>query len=209
MIGKIVIYMDDILIFTWTMEEYWDIVRWVLQILANNKLSLYPKKCKFHQTKVEYLGVILLQDSVEADPTKIKEVTNWPEPHDRREVWQFLGFCIFYQRFIPGFTKVAKPLMELTGKKEWKWKDEEKDTFNKPKNKIMNPPILAIPDSKRKMRLKTDISGYTIGGVLSQQQEDDSWKPIVYLSRTMNETERNYEIYDWELLAIMKGLKQW
>jgi len=76
MIGKIVIYMDDILIFTWTMEEYWDIVRWVLQILANNKLSLYPKKCKFHQTKVEYLGVILLQDSVEADPTKIKEVTN-------------------------------------------------------------------------------------------------------------------------------------
>ena len=86
--------------------------------------------------------------------------------------------------------------MELTGKKEWKWKDKEKDTFNKPKNKIMNPPILAIPDSKRKMRLKTDISGYTIGGVLSQQEEDDSWKPIVYLSRTMNETERNYEIYD-------------
>ena len=71
-----------------------------------------------------------------------------------------------------------------------------------------NPPILAISDSKRKMRLETDASGYAIGGILSQQQEDDSWKPIAYLSRAMNETERNYEIYDRELLAIMEGLKQ-
>ena len=115
----------------------------------------------------------------------------------------------FYRRFIPGFAKVAKPLTELTGKKEWKWKDEEKDVFNKLKNKMMNPPILAIPDSKRKMRLETDASEYAIGGVLSQQQEDNSWKSIAYLSRTMNETERNYEIYNQELLAIMEGLKQW
>ena len=73
----------------------------------------------------------------------------------------------------------------------------------------MNPPILAIPDSKRKMRLETDASGYAIGGVLSQQQENDSWKPIAYLSRAMNEMERNYKIYNRELLAIMEGLKQW
>jgi len=74
MAEKIVIYMDNILIFTQTMEEHQDIVRWVLQILANNKLSLYPKKCKFHQTKIEYLGVILLQDSIETNPTKTKGV---------------------------------------------------------------------------------------------------------------------------------------
>ena len=73
----------------------------------------------------------------------------------------------------------------------------------------MNPPILAIPDSKRKMCLETNVLGYTIEGVLSQQQEDNSWKLIAYLSRAMNETERNYEIYDWELLVIMEGLKQW
>jgi len=74
---------------------------------------------------------------------------------------------------------------------------------------MMNPPILAIPDSKRKMRLETDASGYAIGGVLSQQQEDNSWKPITYLSRAINETGRNYKIYNQELLVIMKGLKQW
>ena len=74
---------------------------------------------------------------------------------------------------------------------------------------MMNPPILAIPDSKRKMQLETNTSEYAIGGVLSQQQEDNSWKPIAYLSRAMNETERNYKIYNQELLAIMEGLKQW
>ena len=74
MAGKIVIYMDDILIFTQTMDEYRSIVKQVLQILADNKLSLYPKKCKFYQTKIEYLGVILSQDSIETDPTKTKGV---------------------------------------------------------------------------------------------------------------------------------------
>jgi len=97
------IHMDDILIFTQTMEEHRDIVRRVLQILADNKLSLHPKKCKFHQTKIKYLGVILLQDNIEADPTKIKGIAQWPESRDKREVQQFLGFCNFYHRFIPRF----------------------------------------------------------------------------------------------------------
>ena len=114
MSGKIIIYMDNILIFTQTMEEHKSIVWQVLQILANNKLSLHPKKCKFHQMKIEYLGVILSQDSVKADPTKIKEVAQWPEPQDKREVQQFLGFCNFYRKFIPGFAWIAKPLTELT-----------------------------------------------------------------------------------------------
>ena len=209
MSGKIVIYMNDILIFTQTMEEHRNIVQQVLQILANNKLSLHPKKCKFYQTKIEYLGVILSQDSVEADPTKIKGVAQWLEPWDKREVWQFLGFCNFYHKFIPGFTWLAKPLTELTGKKAWKWQEKEKSAFNKLKNKMTNPPMLAISYPKWKMWLETDASGYAIGGVLLQLQEDNSWRPIAYLSKAINETKRNYEIYDWELLAIMKGLKQW
>ena len=104
MSGKIVIYIDDILIFTQMIDEHKSIVRQVLQILADNKLLLYLKKCKFHQTKVEYLGVVLSQDNVETNPIKIKGVIYWPEPRDKREVWQFLGLCNFYYRFIPRFT---------------------------------------------------------------------------------------------------------
>ena len=115
---KIVIYIDDILIFMQTIEEHRSIVRQVLQILANNKLLLYPKKCKFHQTKIKYLRVIISQDSVEVDSTKTKGVVEWQEPQDKREVQQFLEFCNFYHRFIPRFVKIAKPLTELTGKRE-------------------------------------------------------------------------------------------
>ena len=86
MTGKIVIYIDNILIFTQTMEEHQDVVRRTLQILADNKLLLHPKKCKFHQTKIDYLGVILSQDSIEADPTKIKGVTQWLELQNKRKV---------------------------------------------------------------------------------------------------------------------------
>ena len=209
MLGKIVIYMDNILIFTWIMEKHRSIVWQVLQILANNKLLLYPRKCKFHQTQVEYLGVILLQDKVEADSAKIKGVAQWPEPQDKREIQQFLGFCNFYWRFIPGFAQVTKPLMELTKKKAWKWQEEERNVFNKLKNKMTNPPTLAILYPKWKMQLETNISGYAIEGVLLQLQEDNSWRPVAYLSKAINETKRNYEIYDQELLAIIEGLKQW
>jgi len=86
MSGKIVIYIDDILIFTQMIDEHRSIVRQVLQILADNKLLLHLKKCKFHQTKVEYLGVVLSQDNVETNPIKIKGVIYWPEPRDKREV---------------------------------------------------------------------------------------------------------------------------
>ena len=118
--GKIVIYINNILIFTQMMNEHRDIVKQVLQILANNKLSLHLKKCKFHQTKIDYLEVIISQDSIEANPIKTKGVADWPESHDKKEVQQFLGFCNFYCRFIPRFAKVTKLLIELMEKKEWK-----------------------------------------------------------------------------------------
>ena len=107
---------------------------------------------------------------------------------------------------IGGFAQIARQLTELTEKKEWL--EEKRGAFEKLK-RMTNTPTLAIPKPNKEFRMKVDASGYAVGGVLSQQQEDKSWKPIAYLSRSMNKTERNYEIYDQELLAIMTGLKQW
>jgi len=180
--GKIVIYMDDILIFSKTLTEHRVIVRKVLRILNNNKLSVQTKKCRFHQTRIDYLGIIISKDSIEVDPEKIKEVTDWPKPRNKCEIRQFLGFCNFYWRFIKGFAKVAKPLTELTGKKEWRWTQEERRAFEKLKRLMTTTPILAIPDPERKLRVEVDASGHTIGRVLSQLQPDESWRPISYIS---------------------------
>ena len=95
--GKIVVYMDDVLIFSKTLEEHVGIVKEVLEILNNNKLSIQTKKCRFHQTKIEYLGTIISKDKIEIDPVKIKGISDWPKPRDKCEVRQFLGFCNFYR----------------------------------------------------------------------------------------------------------------
>lgn len=121
---------------------------------------------------------------------------------------QFLGFCNFYHRFIPRFAKITKPLTKITGKKEYKWRDKEKNAFNKLKDKIMNPLTLAIPNLQQRLQLETNASGYVIGGVLSQQQENNSWRPIVYLLKAINKTERNYKIYNRKLLVTIEGLKK-
>jgi len=144
------------------------------RILNNNKLLFQTKKCWFHQTKIDYLSIIIFKDSIRVDPEKIKEVTDWPEPRDKHEIWQFLGFCNFYRQFIKGFAKVAKPLTELTDKKEWKWTQKERRAFEKLKRLMITTPILAIPNPEYKLWVKVDTSGHAIEGVLSQLQPDKS-----------------------------------
>ena len=119
-----------------------------------------------------------------------------------------LGFANFYRCFIQNFCHTAKPLNKLKGKKEWKWEEEHQKAFEELKEKITSQPVLALSRREGKFRVETDASGYTIGGVLSQEQEG-KWKPIAFLSRTMQPAERNYEIYDKELLAIVEALAKW
>ena len=97
---------------------------------------------------------------------------------------------------------------ELKGKKEWKWEKEHQEAFEELKEKITNQPVLSLPRREGKFKVETDASGYAIGGVLSQEQ-DGKWKLIAFLSRTMQSAERNYEIYNKELLAIVEALTKW
>ena len=120
----------------------------------------------------------------------------------------FLGFINFYQRFIQNFNHTAKLLNKLKGKKEWKWEEEHQRAFEELKEKITSQPVLALSRRKGKFRVEMDASGHAIGGVLFQEQEG-KWKPIAFLSRTMQLAERNYEIYDKELLAIVEALAKW
>ena len=126
---------------------------------------------------------------------KIKAVKEWKTPTKVKEIEIFLGFVNFYRRFIKNFSHIAKLLNELKGKREQTWIEEHQQAFKKLKKKITSQPVLFLLKKKGKFRVETDASGHAIGGVLSQEQEG-KWKPIVFLSRTMQPVERNYEIYD-------------
>ncbi len=206
--GKVVVYIDDILIFTETMEEQIEVVRRVLQILRDNHLYLKPEKCKFHQNKVEYLGLVVSHNSLEMDPVKVKGVAEWPTPKCKKDVQSFLGFVNFYRRFIKDFAQVAKPLHELTGKKDWKWTPRQQESFEALKTILTSTPILRMPTDSDPYRLEADSSDYAIGAVLSQEQEG-TWYPIAYMSKSLNDVERNYPIHDKELLAIIRALEEW
>ena len=128
--GKVSIYIDDIVIHTKTLEEHRHITREVLKILQANKLHIKPEKCEIEKEKIEYLGVVVSKGRVKMDPVKTKALTSWPTPKQLKELQSFLGFCNFYRRFIKDYSKIAKPLNQLTGKEEWKWEAEQQTAFD-------------------------------------------------------------------------------
>jgi len=177
-----------------------------MEHLQKHKLYLKPEKCEFDQSEVEYLGVIVGNGKIRMDPVKIQGISEWPTPKCKCDLQSFLGFCNFYRRFIHHFAQIAHPLHYLTGNIPFNWTSKCQTTFDQLKTLITSAPILTMANHYDKFRLETDASEYAIGAILSQQQED-RWKPIVYLSKSLTLTERNYEIYDRELLAIMAALQ--
>ena len=155
--------------------------------------------------EIPILGVIVGKGQVKMEQEEIKAVKEWKTPTKIKDVESFLGFANFYRQFIHNFSHTARPLNELKGKKEWKWEKKHQEAFEELKEKITSQPVLSLLKREGKFRVEIDVSGHTIGGVLSQEQ-DGKRKPIAFLSRTMQAAERNYEIYDKELLAIVEAL---
>ena len=208
--GKVAVYLDDILIYSHTVEEHRQVTHEVLQRLRAHDLYLRPEKCEFEREEVEYLGLIIRRGEVTMDPVKVHAVTNWPNPRNLRELRGFLGFANFYRRFIQDFARITRPLHDLTKRDApWLWGQSQQQAFNSLKNSFTLRPILAMWEPNRPTRLEVDASGYATGGVLLQQLEDGRWHPIAFRSESMVEAERNYEIYDKEMLAVIRGLEDW
>jgi hypothetical protein len=118
----VVVYMDNILIYTQDLEEHQKVTEEVLKILKNNDLYLKPEKCEFEKTKIEYLGLIISENHVEMDKVKVQGILDWPTPQKVKDVQAFLGFANFYRRFVKNFSEIARPLTQLTRKDlEWEW----------------------------------------------------------------------------------------
>jgi len=200
--------MDDFVIPARTMEELEERTIRFLKIAEKHNLCFKRSKCDFNMEEIPILEVVVGKGQVKMEQEKIKTVKEWKMPTKIKDIESFLGFANFYRRFIHNFSHTARPLNELKGKKEWKWEKEHQEAFEELKEKITSQPVLSLPRREGKFRVETDVSGHAIGGVLSQEQ-DRKWKPIAFLSRTMQAAERNYEIYDKELLAIVEALAKW
>ena len=205
---KITVYLDNILIFSETLEHYWKIVWQVLEILRCHKLFLKPSKCTFEATTVKYLGFIISNRTIQMDPIKVEGIMEWPTPCSKRDIQQFLGFTNFYQQFICNYADHTCPLTSLTGNAEFSWIPEQQESFNKPKSLITSSPILVSPNPKLPYRVEANASEGGIGAVLSSKQ-GEKWHPVAYISKAMSPAEQNYEIYNKELFAIVYVLGKW
>jgi hypothetical protein len=161
--------------------------------------------------RIKYLGLIISENRVEMDPVKVAGVAEWPELTSKQEVQSFLGFVNFYRRFVKDFSHHAWPLFNLTCKEQkWKWDSPEASAFRKLKELVTSAPVLITPADDQSFRIEADSSDFATGAVLSQlSAEDGKWHPVAFLSKSLSETERKYEIHDKEMLAIMRVLDKW
>jgi hypothetical protein len=145
------------------------------------------------------------------DPVKIAGVTEWPAPRSKKEVQSFIGFVNFYRWFIQDFSHHVHALFDLMRKDiPFTWGMREEDAFTKIKELVTSAPVLVLPNSDRPYRVEADGSGVATGAVLSQlSSEDDKWHPVAFLSKSLSAVERNYEIHDTEMLAIIQALEEW
>ena len=135
-------------------------------------------------------------------------VLNWPTPRNVKEVQKFLGLANYYRRFIKDFAKIAVPLHVLVRKEQkWKWEKEQEEAFSKLKEVFTTEPVLVIPDIDKEMRVEADASDYVTREVLLLKGENGKWRPVAFISKSLNATEQNYEIHNKEMLAVIRCLE--
>jgi hypothetical protein len=204
-------YLDDVLIYTdGSLQQHQEHVRKVLSKLQDAGLHVDIKKCEFEVKSTKYLGFIIdAGRGIRMDPAKVEAIKGWEAPRTVKGVRSFLGFANFYRKFIRNFAQVAAPLTRLTGDVTFHWGPEEQSAFEILKRAFLTDPNLATFDSERDTVLECDSSGYAIGGVLSQYDDEGVLRPCAYYSKKNNAHECNYEIHDKELLAVVRCLEEW
>ena len=205
----ILVYLDDILIFSESVEEHWKHLQVALERLRKAKLYGRMRKCEFLKNRVDYLGYEVSEKGIHASPEKIKAVVNWPRPQSVHDVRSFLGLASYYRRFIHGFSQIAGPMTELTrSKAKWKWETAQEHSFLALKIALATAPVLRLPDFNHQFVVTTDASDVAIGAIL-QQDVGVGLQPIAFASRKLQQAEVRYSAYERELLGIVWAIGQW
>ncbi|KAH0610986.1 uncharacterized protein H6S33_011413 [Morchella sextelata] len=206
----VVVYLDDILIYSKSREEHRELVGKVLSRLQEYNLVANPKKSFFELIEIEFLGYILAPAGVTMALDKVMSVTNWQAPRSVKEVQIFMGFANFYRRFIHNFSGVCKPITDcLRGDaKNFVWSMMAQAAFEKLKTLFTSAPILVHFSPDRQTIVETDASDFAIAAILSQVI-DGKTHPVAFYSRKLNPAELNYDVWDKEMLGIVSAFKQW
>lgn len=218
---EVIAFLDDLIIFSDTLEQHEDRLMKVLQRISAFGLKLAPSKCKFFQSSVKYLGHVISAQGIHPDPEKISALTEWPLPKTVRDLRAFLGFAGYYRRFVEGYSQIVKPLNALLqgefstrGRSTssyrvrskaqslaGKWNDECQVAFDTIIQKLTTAPVLGFADWKLPYILHTDASVTGIGAALYQVQ-DGKTRVIAYASRGLSKSEKNYPVHKLEYLAL-------
>jgi hypothetical protein len=203
-------YIDDILIYSEDLHTHRKHVNLVLEALKDAGLQLDVDKCEFHKTEVLYLGLVITTNGIRMDPKKVEAILGWETPKTVRDVRAFIGFANFYRRFIHGFSDLVSPLLALTRKNvKFSFGSVCQDAFDVLKTRFTTAPVLRHFDPELPCVVEADSSDYVTGGVLSQRDQDSILHPVAFFSKRLNPAECNYEIYDKELLAIIRCFEEW
>ena len=200
----VTVYLDDILVFSRTMEDHLMHLGQVLERVEQAGLKLKPAKCRFARQEVEYLGHLVTPQGLMTNDRLVFAVQDFPRPENVHDVRRFLGLASYYRRFIPHFSRIAQPLHALTCKEAtFMWTEECQAAMDLLKDRLTSAPVLAYPSFTKPYTLETDASIKGIGAVLSQRQEDGKLHPVAYASRSLSAAERNYSISELETLAVV------
>ncbi|QRW24326.1 Retrotransposable element Tf2 protein [Rhizoctonia solani] len=206
----VIIYLDNILVFSLNEKDHEAHVREVLKRLQDNDLFCNIEKCHFHVKKIDYLGFIISEFGIEVNQSKVTDALNWSTPKNVKNIQEFLGFVNFYRRFIPNFGNMAQPLYNLLKKdSNWRWESAEQQSFDSLKKCLTSAPLLLQPDTTRQFYVECDASDYATGAILSQRNSEGKLAPVAYLSKSLSPAEKNYDIFDKELLAVIRAFKEW
>nr|CAD40075.1 OSJNBa0085C10.28 [Oryza sativa Japonica Group] len=201
----VVVFIDDILIYSRTKEEHEEHLRLALEKLREHQLYAKFSKCEFCLSEVKFLGHVISAGGVAVDPSNVESVTNWKQPKTVSEIRSFLGLAGYYRRFIENFSKIAKPMTRLLQKDvKYKWSEECEQSFQELKSRLISAPILILPDPKKGFQVYCDASKLGLGCVLMQDG-----KVVAYASRQLRPHEKNYPTHDIELAAVVHALKIW
>ncbi|KAL5558179.1 hypothetical protein UlMin_034390 [Ulmus minor] len=201
----VIVFIDDILIYSKSQKEHEQHLRVVLQTLKQHQLYAKFSKCEFWLSSVQFLGHVVSKDGISVDASKIEAVSKWPAPTNVTEIRSFLGLAGYYRRFVEGFSSLSAPLTGLTKKnKKFEWTERCEQNFQELKRRLTSAPILIVPSEEEEFTIYCDASKMGLGAVLMQTD-----KVVAYASRQLKDHEKNYPTHDMELAAVVFALKIW